>query len=142
MGVVDTFGLSMLTCTYRFHHISHLCFLLSIWKWRCRFLDWSLFYTYQTLNHQYQRLDSWKKIITFELFNTWFHEFPIPTNKQIRISLMPKTSMSWKSIWILKSQIDFWNLKIQFKSDLFLFSMKIYFKNLFYPLDRRNTKYK
>ena len=33
---------------------------------------------------------------------------------------MPKTSISWKSTWIyLKSQIEFWNLKIQFKSEKF-----------------------
>ena len=43
---------------------------------------------------------------------------------------MSKTSMSWKSIWIyLKSQIEFWNLKIEFKSENFLSLLKFYFKH-------------
>jgi hypothetical protein len=40
--------------------------------------------------------------------------------------LMPKTSISRKFVWIsLKSQIEFWNLKISFKSELFLSRLKI-----------------
>ena len=43
--------------------------------------------------------------------------------------LMPKTSISWKSIWIyLKSQIEFWSLKIESKSEKVLSPLKIYFK--------------
>ena len=42
---------------------------------------------------------------------------------------MSKTSISWKSIWIyLKSQIEFWNLKIWFESFKVLSRQKIYFK--------------
>ena len=39
------------------------------------------------------------------------------------MTLMPKTSMSWKSVWIyLKSQIEF-------NSEIFLSFLKIYFKH-------------
>ena len=41
---------------------------------------------------------------------------------------MPKTIISWKSIWIcLKSQIEFWNLKIQFQSEKVLSCLKTLF---------------
>ena len=43
---------------------------------------------------------------------------------------MPKTFISWKSIWIyLKSQIEFWNLKVWLKTEIFLYHVKIYFKH-------------
>ena len=39
---------------------------------------------------------------------------------------MPKTSISWKSIWSYsKSQIEFWNLKIEFKPEKMLSCLKI-----------------
>ena len=55
----------------------------------------------------------------------WFKSYGL------RCSLMPKTSISWKSIWIyLKSQIQFQNLKIWFKSEKSLSCLKIYFKQM------------
>ena len=44
--------------------------------------------------------------------------------------IMLKTSTSWKSIWIyLKSQIKFWNLKIQSKLEILLSCLKIHFRH-------------
>ena len=38
---------------------------------------------------------------------------PLLVNKSKTLQHMPKTSISWKSVWTyFKSQIEFWNLKI------------------------------
>ena len=45
-------------------------------------------------------------------------EFGEINHGPISCRLLPKTSISWKSIWIyLKSQIEFWNFIIWFKSE-------------------------
>ena len=47
-----------------------------------------------------------------------------------QMTRMAKTSIAWKAIWIyLKSQIKFWNLKIEFKSQKVLSCMKTSFKH-------------
>ena len=62
----------------------------------------------------------------FKYFNMVFFHY---LKDQLKLFLMPKTSISWKSIWIyLKSQMEFWNLKIEFKSEKVLSLLKIHFK--------------